>query len=481
MKAKVTIFKNRESKKGYPLVIRLTHQGRKKYHSLKVYVDTLDWDHTNARLKYVMPVAADHPNFEKYQDYKKTKHFIDQKQKAYDRKIEELARTGRPFTFDKVIEQVENPPQEAYSVFQVFQKRITELDLEERHGNAKAYNDAWLRLKEYTSNKDVMFYEMDDEFLIGFRRYYFKKGSKPNTIGKYLRTLRGLFNYAIQKGIARQNDYPFKKNKEIMVGLTTSTYNSRAITKYEIDSIRQLDINEKSDQVSIFSDQARSIKIRITKARRRLKAAETDSQINEHKKTMQELNDELSGVTLKLKEARLETYMWHARNYFIMGYVGRGTNFIDLARLKWTDLRDGRAYYVRFKTRHKVKEQDSFQITPELQGIIRWYRKNNRQLNDPYVFPILNGSHITEKQKLTRIHRVRREVNLALKEIGQKIGTRTNLTTYVWRHSFAAVSVEQGVEPIKIQQMMRHKSLATTQHYLKQFDHKDLDEAIVNL
>jgi hypothetical protein len=431
MRAKVIILKHQQSDKGHKMAIRLSKGKQKKYRSLDVYVQPINWDFINDRLKSVMPVSVDHPNYEKYQEYKKTKTFLDEKLKKYEQKIEDLARGGRPFTFDRVINEVENPPQEATTVFQVIEMMAGRMDKEERYSNASIYRETKARISEFTYGRDLMFYEMDDNFLLDLRRHYTKKGNSAATISKILRTIRASFNEAIRRGIARQDDYPFKKNRNIMVGLSSHSYKSRSLSKFYIDALRELD----SDKVPQGSD------------------------------------------------------LWHARNYFIVGYLGNGINLADIARLRWEPsekywsegyILDGRIYYVRQKTKRSVKTLKSFAINQELKLIIdyyRWHWRRSKQLGNPYIFPIFNGFHAEdEKRKYNRINRSVKEVNSSLKELGKMIKAPFELTTYVWRHSRARVMVDNGASPMEIQQTLGHQTILTTQHYLKQFDNKEIDK-----
>lgn len=369
MNAKVTIIKSRTNKDGeHPIFVILRSKGKRKLKQTSVCVEVSDWDYTNERLRHRMPVAPDHPNYEQYQRYRSTRGFIEDKQKAYDNKIEELVKTGKPFTMDRLIELVENPVQQSISVFSLFDARIKEFERDERHGQVRIYKDTLNRVKHFFKNKDLMFFEFSESELMRFRKYLVDRGNAPGTIFRHLRTVRAMWNIAIDRQIARQNDYPFRKNSDIMAGLKVS-FNSKPLTRAQIDEIRSLDHN-------------------------------------------------------KIPEG---SELWHARNYFIFMYVGHGHNFADLSRFKWSDIQNGRIHYVRYKTRGKVQTMGSFEITDELQRILGWYRKHWReikQLHNPYIFPILNGFHQSEKQKITRSEKVRKTVNASLKEIGEMIGAR---------------------------------------------------------
>lgn len=426
MIAKVTIRKEKILADGkHPIVVRLTRSGKRRFSFTDVSVHPNDWDWDKGCLKVVRACSPSHRNWEKYQSYKSTAEFIRDKQKAYDDAIEKLVKTGRLFTFDKIFKMVEKPPQQDITVFMLFDIRMEEFAQQDNYGQERTYNDTYLRLKDFMNEKDLMFFELDAEILISFRRYLHERGNKMGTIHRHLRCLRAIWNLAINREIAEQNDYPFKKNKEIMKGLKTR-FNSHPLTKTEIEGIRHL----------------------------------------------------------KPEDAPEGSLRFHARNYFMFMYLGHGHNIGDLARFKWDDIRDGRLYYTRYKTRNKVTEIGSFKITPEMQRILDWHRahwKKLKQLHNPYIFPILNGFHQTEKQKQCRIHRVTGEINQALKQIGEIIGTQTNLTTYTARHSMANQLVRLGVDITKIKEILRHQNIQTTQHYIAQFDTEELDKAVANL
>jgi integrase len=255
-----------------------------------------------------------------------------------------------------------------------------------------------------------------------FRESMENSNLSKNTISIHLRNIRTVFNYAIKKlQVASLVDYPFIDG-DIQGGLKTA-YKSRALTLAEVNSIRDY----------------------------RLK---------------QDINSDL----------------WHACNIFIFGYVGRGINFVDIARLKWDNYKSDRIYFTRRKTRSKISEETNFPVTPELKEILRWYRKNNMQLGNTYIFPILNGNHKTEKSIRNKTEKARTELNSLLKKIGVQLSIVLPITTYVWRHSFSNVAKNDlKVDVSMISEMLGHHDLQTTKHYLKSFPDSDLDAATANM
>ena len=429
MIAKVTIRKDKKLKNGnYPIAVYLIAHGKKEKRHTGTSVQEDLWDLEKNILKPVRPCAPVHKNWDNYQEYKRLRDFILDKQQQYDQLIDKLTKSGRPFTFDKVFTQIESPPQESISVFSLFKTRMLKWEEQENYGQVRIYKDTYYRLKDFLGDKDLMFFELDAEVLLEFRKYLTKRGNKNGTIFRHLRTVKAMWNHAIDLGIAHQNDYPFRRNKEIMKGLKTA-FNSKPLTREDIDKIRHLD---KIDKIAI----------------------------------------------------KPGSKIWHAKHFFLFMYLGHGHNIGDLARFKWSDIREGRLYYTRYKTRNKVPVIGSFKISNEMQDILTWYRqhwRDIRQVNNPYIFPVLNGFHQTEKQKQTRINRVIGEINLELKRIAKEIGTPVDMTTYTARHSTAYAMVKNGVSLPEIQQVMRHSGIQTTQHYIKQFDTEEIDKAVSGL
>ena len=59
--------------------------------------------------------------------------------------------------------------------------------------------------------------------------------------------------------------------------------------------------------------------------------------------------------------------------------------------------------------------------------------------------------------------------NRRLKTLSESIGIRTRVTSYTIRHSFATTLKEQNVPIEMISELLGHKSIKTTQIYLKSF------------
>lgn len=128
-------------------------------------------------------------------------------------------------------------------------------------------------------------------------------------------------------------------------------------------------------------------------------------------------------------------YLSLGRDLFLFSYLSCGINLTDMARLRYSDVFEGRLSYHRQKTGRLI----SFQLQPMALEIIEKYRKLEATPND-YVFPILDR----------KVHK----------------------TTVLKR---------SGVSTAIISEPLGHSSERVTQIYLDSFENSQIDEAMKNL
>ena len=159
-----------------------------------------------------------------------------------------------------------------------------------------------------------------------------------------------------------------------------------------------------------------------------------------------------------------------AIDIFMFSYLCAGINFIDMAKLKYTNIQDNKIVYNREKTNKLI-------IVPLQERAIQIIEKYKDNKSD-YVFPILSNLHRSEVQIANRLHKVLAILNKHLKEIGEKLRLPISLTTYVARHSFATVLKRAGVSTSIISESLGHSSEKITQIYLDSFENKQINDAM---
>ena len=160
--------------------------------------------------------------------------------------------------------------------------------------------------------------------------------------------------------------------------------------------------------------------------------------------------------------------IWHAKNYALVMFNCRGMNFVDLVKLKISDICQDRIFYGRSKT----GDQLSVRITEELAGILSYYTLGKSK--EDYLFP---ANYDGSTKSYEKYKSLRRRMNGHLKTIAKDAGIEENFTTYTIRHSWATIAKFMGIPTEVISEGLGHNSLKTTQIYLRSFTNHVLDEA----
>lgn len=255
------------------------------------------------------------------------------------------------------------------------------------------------------AGKNILFEQITPEFLEKFEVFMRSRGNKDSGIAFRMRELRALFNTAIRRKLIPRELYPFEEYK---ISRLKTKKNKRALTLEDFKKIKEVDLSKRPD-------------------------------------------------------------LWEAHNYFMFSVYTRGMNFVDMMKLKWENIKDGRIYY----TRSKTKGQFNIEVTEKVQEILNYYKVQNRPTS--YVFPILLQEDLTAIQMDNRRHKVLARCNRKLKEIAKIAGIDKVLTTYVARHSFATLLKQMGTSTDKISELMGHSDVQVTMTYLKEFDTEALD------
>lgn len=165
-----------------------------------------------------------------------------------------------------------------------------------------------------------------------------------------------------------------------------------------------------------------------------------------------------------------------AHDLFVFSYLCGGISFVDIANLTSESIAEGRLIYHRQKTHGAI----NIPFSKQAKAIAEKYAAYCEQAG--YLFPILDKRrHVTPQQKMNRVHKVCRQVNVALQDFAKRQGIKATVTTYVARHSFATVLKKSGVNIGIISEALGHHSLKTTQIYLDSFENSQIDAAMQHL
>jgi len=256
------------------------------------------------------------------------------------------------------------------------------------------------------AGKDTSFKSVTPEFLDKFEIFLRKNNNTEGGISFKMRELRAIFNKAINYEIISPDIYPFKNYKISKLKAKTQ---KRALTIEEFKKIRDVDLSN-------------------------------------------------------------HPHLINAHKFFLFSFYARGINFVDMMKLRWSDINNGRIYY----TRSKTKTQFNIEIIEGAQQILDYYKAQDRPTD--YVFPILLVENLNPVQIADRKHKILVRYNAHLKEIATLAKVQHHLTSYVARHSYATILKELGTSIEVISESMGHADVQITMTYLKQFDNEVLDK-----
>jgi integrase/recombinase XerD len=297
---------------------------------------------------------------------------------------------------------VEERPVDVYSMLLSY---IDKLKTENRVSTYQSYQCALISLKKFKAR--LKFEEITPEFLDSYERYMLECGKSSTTVGIYLRSLRTIYNQAIEADLVKKELYPFKKSKfQIPAGRNIK----KALLIGEIEQI----INYKTE---------------------------------------------------------IGTSMDKAKDFWLFSYLCNGLNIKDICRIHYKDIDGDMLNVIRAKTQHTTKSnQQVISIhLPELalKIIDKWGQKPISP--SLHVFPILsNGISALREREL--VQHFTKLVNKYMSRIGKSLGISKPITSYTARHSFSTVLKRAGAPMEYISESLGHSSFKTTQSYLDSFE-----------
>lgn len=203
-------------------MLRVTKDRKRKYVSLGISVNPEHWDFSKNQPK------AECPNREYIE------LLIADKLKEYSAKIVELKATNQEFTSTTLVEKVCVNRVNRKTVGDLFREHISSLTASGRKSYALSIKQLYNSLIEFNGHLDIPFSEMDIVWLRRYEAFLRRKGLAENTIGIRFRTLRSIYNVAIEEDVVSTELYPFKKLKVSKLHQETA---KRALSKEDIERV----------------------------------------------------------------------------------------------------------------------------------------------------------------------------------------------------------------------------------------------------
>lgn len=124
-----------------------------------------------------------------------------------------------------------------YSFSHFMKETIAQLQQQGKQRTAENYQTSLNSFMSFRSNKPLLLDEINSEMMITYEAHLYRKGVSKNSSSFYMRTLRAVYNRAVEKKLTTQRN-PFKY---VYTGVDKTA--KRAISLNAIKQIKQLDLS----------------------------------------------------------------------------------------------------------------------------------------------------------------------------------------------------------------------------------------------
>jgi integrase len=154
---------------------------------------------------------------------------------------------------------------------------------------------------------------------------------------------------------------------------------------------------------------------------------------------------------------------------------------VDIANLKYKDIKDNNIEFIRQKTKDTAHEVPIIKVLllPEIEQIIKNLGTENKEPKN-YIFPIFKDE-FSELEKHNRLKQHIKNTNKYIKRIAKAIEINNNITTYWARHSYSTILKRSGAPIEFISEQLGHQSTQVTQNYLDSFEDEQRAKYSANL
>lgn len=303
------------------------------------------------------------------------------RQKKTKNKIDQI----KPAEFDfepykkrfKILDESHPSKSHISYTFACYIKRLIE---ERRIGNALNYQDTYYCLKRFKGN--VRFTEITISYLNQYEHWMMDVNNcTKTTVGIKLRSLRAVFNEAIEEKIIKRDlCYPFGRRK------------------YQIPTSRKI------------------------------------------KKSL-----ELEDIQRLYESRPERPEDQRAKAYWFFCYFGNGMNPKDLAYLKFKDIYGEYLHFIRAKTERETRNDPKLikaYINADMWEIIEKFGNRDKR-PDNYIFPIIDPQSNPLEQHL-RVKWLCKSICDGMKRICKDLSIDKDVNNMVCRHSYATITKRSG-------------------------------------
>ena len=273
---KFTIKNNPNKDNEYSIILVLVKDRKNTSITIGQSCKKEDWCFESRRLKRT------------HKKHKDINRFIEKINLKVDDFIHERKMLGEEYTLSDLANEIKRDDSKSTTLdyFSFHQEIVDEFVKSDKTGSAKINKETLSSLKKFHKNDTLKFTELNFEFLQKYDSFLRSGGGTDSGIGIKMRTIRAIFNKAIQRRHVPERLYPFKAYK---ISSLKKEAKREYLTEDEIKSLINKDFS--------------------------------------HNKKLQ-----------------------FAKDMYLFSFYCRGMNFIDIMKLNSKNLFEDKASYVRTKT-----------------------------------------------------------------------------------------------------------------------------------
>ncbi|MFN7116042.1 MAG: tyrosine-type recombinase/integrase [Saprospiraceae bacterium] len=373
-----------------PIKLRLTHNRKPRYIGLSMTARPDQWDVEKERFNKNKP------------DYEMLNYDLDDYMFLARGILREFREKKQPYSFE-VFKHKFLRTNKNITVSEFFDLLIEEKD---RAKTASFYEDTKNAIIRVARNKNLLFTDIDYNWLKKFEFYFSRNGKKG---AAYFRALKAAYGEAIRRGVVDQSCYPFK---------TAFNFNGY--------SFSHLNVKKKKRKT--------------------------------HYKALSDAEIEL------FKSFSIEEYpnLSEGFDYFLFSYYCFGLNLKDIIQLTKDDIEGDVLYWDRSKTGF----EGCAILTSPILRILEKYKNKSKYLF-PNLIELPEGVFGKQKDQLEEEIRynLNRRINKQLAKISKILGLEV-FTFYSARETMSTRLLRKGFSLGEVSQALTHADTATTaKHY----------------
>lgn len=448
----------------HPIMLVVTYNGKRVYKSTGVSCSVKQWNPAKSEVRGNNQLA-------------KLKNDVIIKQKLELEKLYlQLSNKNTPFSARTIVDTVPDDKPSSMTLFKLFQNRVDFFsDTTHAYNTADGYHTVLTIFKRYLDDKDVELFTINQEWITKFE-IWLRGQYKDTSIKKFFDCIKAAFNHAL-------------KNKWITVS---------PLDNYE--HVKKLDLSTTKRALSM----PEIVKLGAYYVQSYGVLGEKEKPVEEkcHKHYWNKSFRRRGSTKLTPMDAEKLSLA-----LFLISYSFQGLALVDLAKLKWGDLKeisiiDDKEYsylsgkYGKDYADENAKRKECFEIdiqrsktgkpvkiVVEVGNVWMFlnpfmpddYEVGDEEIKDDYIFPIYSPLDDTERKRFGRMRYAIYLVNVNLKRIGDSLGI-PNLTFYAARHTYASNLYHAEVSTSLIAQNMG-RNPADIDTYLKAFEQSKILEA----